>query len=113
MAKKYNLPRKVLSTLSVPITEKAKVKNTSTILFKNKYPDREIDESLFTYDGPDPVSREYCRSYDGRCRRSSLRTLVDKTEKYHESSQQYHHDGQLGHGRYANADITFKGHLQR
>ena len=44
-------------TSSEPTTVKVK-SNIFIIHYKNKHPDKEIDEELFTYPGPDPMSKE-------------------------------------------------------
>ena len=68
LANKYKLPE-VLKDFIRTHHGKSKVKYFY-YSFKNKYPDKEIDESLFTYPGPDPVRKE-C-SHDGRWSGSSL-----------------------------------------
>ena len=56
LANKYKLPE-VLKDFIRTHHGKSKVKYFY-YSFKNKYPDKEIDESLFTYPGPDPVRKE-------------------------------------------------------
>ena len=55
LANKYKLPE-VLKDFIRTHHGKSKVKYFY-YSFKNKYPDKEIDESLFTYPGPDPVRK--------------------------------------------------------
>ncbi|HAC95500.1 HDIG domain-containing protein, partial [Odoribacter splanchnicus] len=106
MAKKYNLPEGIINFIRTH-HGKSKVKYFYNS-FKNKYPDREIDESLFTYDGPDPVSRECAAVMMADAVEAVSRTLVDKTEENITKVVNNIIDGQLQDGRYANADITFK-----
>ena len=106
MAKKYNLPEGIINFIRTH-HGKSKVKYFYNS-FKNKYPDREIDESLFTYDGPDPVSRECAVVMMADAVEAVSRTLVDKTEENITKVVNNIIDGQLQDGRYANADITFK-----
>ncbi|MFR8081396.1 MAG: HD family phosphohydrolase [Odoribacter splanchnicus] len=104
--KKYNLPEGIINFIRTH-HGKSKVKYFYNS-FKNKYPDREIDESLFTYDGPDPVSRECAVVMMADAVEAVSRTLVDKTEENITKVVNNIIDGQLQDGRYANADITFK-----
>ncbi len=55
LANKYKLPE-VLKDFIRTHHGKSKVKYFY-YSFKNKYPDKEIDEALFTYPGPDPVRK--------------------------------------------------------
>lgn len=106
LAKKYNLPEAIINFIRTH-HGKSKVKYFYNS-FKNKYPDREIDESLFTYAGPDPVSRECAVVMMADAVEAVSRTLANKTEENITKSVNDIIDGQLHDGRYANADITFK-----
>lgn len=106
MAKKYNLPEGIINFIRTH-HGKSKVKYFYNS-FKNKYPDREIDESLFTYTGPDPVSRECAVVMMADAVEAVSRTLANKTEENITKLVNDIIDGQLADGRFANADITFK-----
>lgn len=106
LAKKYNLPEAIINFIRTH-HGKSKVKYFYNS-YKNKYPDREIDESLFTYAGPDPVSRECAVVMMADAVEAVSRTLANKTEDNITKLVNDIIDGQLQDGRYANADITFK-----
>ena len=106
LANKYKLPE-VLKDFIRTHHGKSKVKYFY-YSFKNKYPDKEIDESLFTYPGPDPVRKECAVVMMADAVEAVSRTLVDKTEENITKVVNNIIDGQLQDGRYANADITFK-----
>lgn len=106
LAKKYNLPESIINFIRTH-HGKSKVKYFYNS-FKNKYPDKEIDESLFTYAGPDPVSRECAVLMMADAVEAASRTLADKTEENITQLVNNIIDGQLQDGRFANADITFK-----
>ncbi|MEG2227439.1 MAG: HDIG domain-containing protein [Odoribacter sp.] len=106
MAKKYNLPKTIVNFIRTH-HGKSKVKFFYNS-FKNKFPDREIDESLFTYAGPDPVSRECSVVMMADAVEAVSRTLTNKTEENITKLVNEIIDGQVQEGRFANADITFK-----
>lgn len=106
MAKKYNLPECIINFIRTH-HGKSKVKYFYNS-FKNKYPDREIDESKFTYAGPDPVSRECAVVMMADAVEAVSRTLTEKTEENIAQAVNSIIDGQVQDGRFANADITFK-----
>lgn len=106
MAKKYNLPETIINFIRTH-HGKSKVKYFYNS-FKNKYPDREIDESSFTYAGPDPVSRECSVVMMADAVEAASRTLANKTEENITKLVNDIIDGQLQDKRFINADITFK-----
>ena len=106
LAKKYNLPEAIINFIRTH-HGKSKVKYFYNS-FKNKYPDREIDESLFTYAGPDPVSRECSVVMMADAVEAVSRTLAIKTEENITKLVGDIIDGQVKDGRFANADITFR-----
>lgn len=106
LAKKYNLPESIINFIRTH-HGKSKVKYFYNS-FKNKYPDREIDESQFTYAGPDPVSRECAVLMMADAVEAASRTLAIKDEENITKLVSNIIDGQLQDGRFANADITFK-----
>ncbi len=106
MAKKYNLPECIINFIRTH-HGKSKVKYFYNS-FKNKYPDKEIDESLFTYAGPDPVSRECSVVMMADAVEAVSRTLAEKTEENIAQAVNNIINGQVQDGRFVNADITFK-----
>ena len=63
---------------------------------------------MFTYDGPDPVSRECSVVMMADAVEAASRTLADKTEENITKLVDNIIDNQVQEGRFANADITFK-----
>lgn len=106
LAKKYNLPETIINFIRTH-HGKSKVKYFYNS-FKNKYPDREFDESLFTYAGPDPVSKECSVVMMADAVEAVSRTLTIKDEENITKLVNNIIDGQVTDGRFANADITFK-----
>lgn len=106
LAKKYNLPETIINFIRTH-HGKSKVKYFYNS-FKNKYPDREIDESLFSYLGPDPVSRECSVVMMADAVEAASRTLAVKTEENITKLVDNIIDTQQQDGRFVNADITFK-----
>lgn len=106
LAKKYNLPETIINFIRTH-HGKSKVKYFYNS-FKNKYPDREINEALFTYSGPDPVSKECTVVMMADAVEAVSRTLAVKDEENITKLVNDIIDGQLQDGRYLNSDITFK-----
>lgn len=106
LAKKYNLPEAIIDFIRTH-HGKSKVKYFYNS-FKNKYPDKEIDETLFTYSGPDPVSKECSVVMMADAVEAVSRTLAVKDEENITKLVNDIIDGQMQDGRYLNADITFK-----
>ncbi len=106
MAKKYNLPEEIVNFIRTH-HGKSKVKYFYNS-FKNKFPDQEIDESLFTYAGPDPVTRECAVVMMADAVEAVSRTLSDKTEENITKLVNDIIDGQVADKRFVNSDITFK-----
>lgn len=106
LAKKYNLPESIINFIRTH-HGKSKVRYFYNS-FKNKYPDRQIDESLFTYAGPDPVSRENAVLMMADAVEAASRALAEKTEENITRLVNDIINGQLTEGRFNNADITLK-----
>lgn len=106
LAKKYNIPEAIINFIRTH-HGKSKVKYFYNS-FKNKYPDKEIDESSFTYAGPDPVSRECSVVMMADAVEAVSRTLAIKNEENITNLVNDIIDGQLQDGRFENSDITFK-----
>lgn len=106
LAKKYNLPEAIINFIRTH-HGKSKVKYFYNS-FRNKYPDRPVDEASFTYAGPDPVSKECAVVMMADAVEAASRTLRDKTEENITRLVNDIIDGQVGEGRFRNAEITFK-----
>lgn len=106
LAKKYNLPEAIINFIRTH-HGRSKVKYFYNS-FKNKYPDKEINEALFTYSGPDPVSKECTVVMMADAVEAVSRTLAVKDEENITKLVNDIIDGQLQAGRYLNSDITFK-----
>lgn len=106
LAKKYNLPEVIINFIRTH-HGKSKVKYFYNS-FKNKYPDRPVDESLFTYAGPDPVNKECSVVMMADAVEAVSRTLKEKTEENISKLVSDIIDAQVKDGRFQNADITFK-----
>ena len=106
MAKKYNLPECIVDFIRTH-HGKSKVKYFYNS-FKNKYPDKEIDEAAFTYAGPDPVTRECAVVMMADAVEAVSRTLKEKTVANITKVVNDIIDGQVRDGRFVNAEITFK-----
>ncbi len=76
--------------------------------FKNKYPDREIDEEKFTYPGPDPFTKETAVLMMADSVEASSRSLKEKTPETIRNLIDKIIDKQIAENRFHNADITFK-----
>lgn len=106
LAKKYNLPENIVNFIRTH-HGRSKVKYFYNS-FKNKYPDRKVDESLFTYNGPDPVSRECAVVMMADAVEAASRALAEKTEENITRLVNDIIDNQLQEGRFSNADLTLK-----
>jgi putative nucleotidyltransferase with HDIG domain len=106
LAHKHNLPEAIVQFIRTHHgRSKAKYFYFS---YKNKYPDREVDEALFTYPGPEPSTRECAVVMMADAVEAASRSLEIKNEE--NISKLVHDliDGQFKDGRFNNADITFK-----
>lgn len=106
LANKYKLPEAIINFIRTH-HGKSKVK-FFYYSYKNKYPDKEIDETLFTYPGPDPISKECVAVMMADAVEAASRSLEVKNEENLAKLVNDMIDGQLRDGRFANADITFK-----
>lgn len=106
LAKKYNLPESIINFIKTH-HGKSKVKYFYNS-FRNKYPDQPVNEALFTYAGPDPVSKECSVVMMADAVEAVSRTLAVKDEENIKRLVNDIIDGQLLDGRFTNSDITFK-----
>ncbi len=106
IAKKHNLPQSIIDFIETHHGS-GKVMYFYTS-FKNKYPDREIDEEKFTYPGPDPFSKETAVLMMADSVEAASRSLQEKTPDTLIELINKIIDGQVSANRFANTDITFK-----
>ena len=76
--------------------------------FKNQYPDREIDEEIFTYPGPNPFSKETAVLMMADSVEAASRSLKEHTEENIRALVDKIIDGQIADGLMRNAPLTFK-----
>lgn len=76
--------------------------------FKNKYPDREINEELFTYPGPNPFTQETAIVMMADVVEATSRSLKEHTEEGISSLVNKLIDSQLDDGLLKNAPLTFR-----
>lgn len=106
IAKKYNLPNVIINFIKTH-HGRSKVKYFYNS-YRNKYPDAPIDESKFTYAGPDPESKECCVVMMADAVEAIVRSLSDKSEESIATTISNTIDAQIADGRFANSNITFK-----
>ncbi|MDR0766042.1 MAG: HDIG domain-containing protein [Odoribacteraceae bacterium] len=106
LARKHNLPEAIINFIRTHHgRSKAKYFYFS---YKNKYPDRTIDETAFTYPGPDPGSKECAVVMMADAVEAASRALEVKNEENIAKLVNELITTQLEEGRFNNADITFK-----
>ena len=106
LANKYKLPEAIIEFIRTH-HGRSKVKYFY-YSYKNKYPDREVDESAFTYPGPDPIKKECAVVMMADAVEAASRSLPIKDEENISKLVNNIINGQLQEGRLMNADITFK-----
>jgi putative nucleotidyltransferase with HDIG domain len=106
IAEKHNLPYQIIEFISMHHgCSKVKYFYNS---FKNKYPDREIDERKFTYPGPLPATKE-----------TAILMMSDAVEAASRSLKSYDEDSirnlvegvvnsQMADGQFRNSPISFR-----
>ncbi len=106
MAQKLGLPQQIIDFIYTHHGEsKAKYFYNS---FKNKYPDREIDESKFTYPGPNPFTKETAILMMADSVEAATRSITEFTEETIKQMVEKVINGQIQEGLYKNAPITLK-----
>lgn len=78
------------------------------ISYKNEHPGMEVDESLFTYPGPNPHSMETAILMMADSVEAASRSLSEYTEENISSLVDRIIDGQVSEGYFAQCPITFK-----
>ncbi|MGM9758975.1 MAG: HD family phosphohydrolase [Parabacteroides sp.] len=106
MAEKIGLPKAVINFIRTHHGNgKAKYFYNS---YKNQYPDRPIDEQLFTYPGPNPFSKETAILMMADSVEAASRSLKEHTEESIKQLVNKIVDGQIADGLMRNAPLTFK-----
>ena len=106
LAKKHNLPDQIIHFIVTHHGEgKAMYFYNS---YKNKYPEKEINEDDFTYPGPNPFSKEtavlmMADAVEASCRSLKEKSIENITQLIDEIINK-----QIEEGKFNNADITFK-----
>ena len=106
IAEKYNLPEAIINFIRTHHGKgKAKYFYNS---FKNQYPDRKIDESVFTYPGPNPFSKETAVLMMADSVEAASRSLKEHSEEEIQALVNKIIDGQMADGLLKNAPLTYK-----
>ena len=106
IAQKNNLPKVVIDFIQTHHAEsKARYFYNS---YKNKYPEVEVDESVFTYTGPKPFSKEMVILMMADAVEAASRSLPEYTEKSIDNLVENIIDSQIAEGSFKNAPITFQ-----
>lgn len=106
LADKYNLPE-VIKGFIATHHGKGKTKYFY-ISYKNQYPDEEVDESLFTYPGPNPQTKEQAILMMADAVEASSRSLKDYTEESISNLVDAIIDAQIMDSAFTNCPITFQ-----
>lgn len=106
IAKKHKLPQQIIDFIETHHGA-GKVMYFYTS-FKNKYPDKEIDEEKFQYPGPDPFTKETAVLMMADGIEAASRSLKEKTPETIRELIDKIIDKQVKENRFANSDITFK-----
>ena len=77
-------------------------------LFKNQYPDKPINDELFTYPGPNPFSKETAVLMMADSVEAASRSLKEHTEESISALVNKIIDGQIADGLLKSAPLTFK-----
>lgn len=106
LAEKYNLPQPLIDFIRTHHgANKVRFFYNS---YKNKYPDKEIDESIFTYPGPIPFSKETAILMMADAVEATSRSLQEYTDESISSVVETTIDTQIAEGAFKNSPITFK-----
>ncbi|MCD8265392.1 MAG: HDIG domain-containing protein [Tannerellaceae bacterium] len=76
--------------------------------YKNKFPDKKIDETSFTYPGPNPFSKETAILMMADAVEAASRSLTEHTEESIRGLINKIIDGQIADGLLKNAPLTFR-----
>ena len=106
IAEKHNLPYQIVEFISMHHgCSKVKYFYNS---FKNKYPDREVDERKFTYPGPLPSTKETAILMMSDAVEAASRSLKSYDEESIARLVEGVVNGQMSDGQFRNSPISFK-----
>ena len=105
IAQKYNLPKQIIDFIETH--HGTSMPKYFYISWKNAHPDKEVDESLFRYPGPNPFSKETAIMMMADAVEASSRSLSEYTEQSIRSLVDKIIDSQLQEGYFKKAPITF------
>ena len=105
LAEKYNLPTEIKDFI---MTHHGLGKTKYFyISYKNEHPKEEIDESVFSYAGPNPFTREQAILMMADTVEAASRSLTEYTEENISNLVNTLIDGQVSDGFYTDCPITF------
>ncbi|MBQ8223864.1 MAG: HDIG domain-containing protein [Bacteroides sp.] len=106
LAEKHNLPKVIKDFIS---THHGKGKTKYFyISWKNEYPDQEPDDTLFTYPGPNPFTKEQAILMMADAVEAASRSLPEYTEESIAALVEKIIDSQVADGFFKECPITFK-----
>lgn len=106
IAEKHNLPYQIVEFISMHHgCSKVKYFYNS---FKNKYPDREVDERKFTYPGPLPATKETAILMMSDAVEAASRSLKSYDEESISKLVEGVVNGQMADGQFRNSPISFR-----
>ncbi len=106
LAEKYNLPEQIKGFIRTHHgLGKAKF---FLITYKNEHPDKEVDESLFQYPGPNPTTKEEAILMMADAVEAASRSLTEYTEDAISEKVESIVDSQVNEGFFKNCPITFR-----
>lgn len=106
LAEKYNLPNVIKDFISTH--HGAGMTKYFYVSYKNEHPDEPIDDSLFTYPGPNPFTREQAILMMADSVEAAARSLPEYTEVSISNLVNKIVDQQMKDGFYENCPITFR-----
>lgn len=106
IAEKEGLPQSIIDFIRTH-HGKGLVKYFYT-MYKNMFPDNEIDESVFRYPGPNPFSKETAIMMMADSVEAASRSLKKYTEESIKELVEKIIDGQLADGAFRNTPLTFR-----
>ena len=78
------------------------------ITYKNEHPDEQVDESIFTYPGPNPSTKEQAILMMADAVEAASRSLKEYTEESISNLVDKIIDAQMAEGYFLSCDITFR-----
>lgn len=105
LAEKHKLPQVILDFISTH--HGRSMTKFFYVSYKNKYPDKEIDESLFTYPGPNPRTTEQAILMMADAVEAASRSLSSYTEESINALVDKIIDGQVQEGNFNQCPMTF------